>query len=107
MNASDIANFRAAIINGKADDQLDGIVQAVQYRKQELARKTSLNIVIGKTRVRVINQELRPRYIIGAIGTVVGKKIKNLVVRFDEEYLQTDRFRGNVRIDPSWVEIVE
>lgn len=76
----DIVDIIAA---GSVDDYLDEIVGVIDERKRRLASDLFYELKI-KDRVRV-KAPLRPRYLEGALGTVVDKRVTKITVQFDDD----------------------
>lgn len=93
------------IINGKYDEELDTIQEAVRQRirlnRSTEALTNMVEIKIGDT-VRFLN--IRPKYMVGQEAVVVGKKVSKLVVRLKQP---TGRFNGDTTVPASCVELVQ
>lgn len=105
MNSTEIIN---AIINGDADDNLEGIVAATRERGQAKGRAVFHTVKVGD-QARLKN--LRPKYLIGAPVTVIGKKSTRIEVEIDPEWLlhnpQAQRFgRGPITATPQMLDVV-
>jgi hypothetical protein len=95
-NSGDIIDLIDSIESGAYDDDLDGITLAVVERQRALARMNAQSYQ-PKDRVRVsLSANLRPRYILGAVGTVEEVRISKVVVRFDSDINDPyGKFAGN------------
>ncbi len=91
MNATEVIT---SIIKGEADENLDGVAAAVRDRQKAMASITLHTIAPG-TRVRLGN--LRPKYMVGATGTVLYRKQTRIQVKLDEDWVERfpqSRFGG-------------
>lgn len=88
------------IRDGKYDEHLDRILQVVIERRKELASDRYFELQIGD-RVKFV-RTIRPTYLAGAHATVVGKKVKKVLVRLDSP---VGRFgMGDIRCSPGQIE---
>jgi hypothetical protein len=90
------------IRKGMYDEDLDLMGQAIIQRRKAISQELFMDIAIG-TKV-VFRDTVRPTYLRGVEGTVVGKKISKLVVRLSSP---VGRYRGDIRVPTSLVEVVE
>jgi hypothetical protein len=74
------ADVIGAIIDGVTDDRLDALFDAIKNRRKAIATKTLLTTQVG-ARVRIT--DIRPAYLVGAEGEVVGRKNSRLSVKLD------------------------
>lgn len=96
-------NIIVAIISGQADDNLNGIASAVVERKKALGAVTLHTIKPGH-KVRLTG--LRPRYMEGALATVVERRRTRVLVNLDPEWVRThpnSRYRGQVSVTPTMI----
>ena len=71
------------IKSGTLDSDLDSIKQAVEERiKLSRAGRTLKDFPIG-AKIR-LNEKVSPQYMIGKTGTVVGHKLKKVVITIDK-----------------------
>ena len=104
MNAQEI---RGEILAGKFDGELDSFIQAIEFRKKDLARKTFHQLEIGD-RVRISNANLRPRYLVGKTAIVRRKMQTNIVIDFESCQLPvSSRYLCGLRIPVEYVELVQ
>ena len=82
----------SAIIDGHLDTELESLQNALDSRSKINDVKKAAMFKIGD-KVRFING--RPKYLCGLTATIVSKKQKRFVVKFDEGQ-DTGRFYGNV-----------
>lgn len=73
-----------AILAGQADDGLDRILHALSERRKTLAHRTFDSLADGD-RVMVTAKHIKPRYLDGAMGTVVEKRISKVTIQFDDD----------------------
>jgi len=93
---------RQEILKGLHDEELEDIEDAVRRRRRILGAQRFGTIEVG-TKVRFIST-IRPTYLAGAEATVVGKKVTKLMVRLA---VPVGRFRGDLRVPASLVEVAE
>lgn len=80
-----------SIRQGKYDAHLDQIADALAARKRIIAANRFYELKVGD-RVRFVDK-IRPTYLSGVEATVVGKKVKKVIVRLDAP---VGRFRGDI-----------
>ena len=72
------------IISGVYDSELESIREAVHSRgnllQNETAAKNLIEISVGD---KVVFKDIRPKYMIGEIATVIGKRRTKLEVKLD------------------------
>ena len=72
------------IISGVYDSELDSIQHAVPERRElaqaEMAANNLIEISIGD---KIVFKDIRPKYMIGEIATVTGKRRTKLEVKLD------------------------
>jgi hypothetical protein len=72
------------IISGVHDSELDSIREAVHERRKltqnETAAKNLIEIIVGD---KIVLKDISPKYMIGAIATVTGKRRTKLEVKLD------------------------
>lgn len=95
-------NVLVQIRQGLHDDELDDIIQYAMMRKKSLASMIFAELKSGD-RVRFVST-VRPTYLRGAQGTVVGKKVSKLIIKLDRPM---GRFHSDIRVPPSIIERVE
>lgn len=104
MNSASIIQ---AVLAGDVDDDLDGISGAINDRRRSL-RATQSRLVFHTLKpgdkVRLVN--LRPKYLVGEIATVVRKNQTRVVVTLDNPTL-SGRFRGEVTAAANMLEKVQ
>ena len=91
----------AAIAVGALDASLDDIAEAVRLRQKAVARQTAASVSVG-ARVR-LNDKVRPRRMIGAVGVVTKVNEASVMVRFEE---RDARFGGECRVSVTLIELV-
>lgn len=82
------------IIDGKYDDNIDGIVQAVNIRRDMLSRSKFYDFKVGD-KVRIVGQ-VRPKYLQGMEATVSEKRRSKLVIRLTDSTVSGRFARGLV-----------
>lgn len=95
-------NIVSAIIDGHLDSEIESIQNAITTRNKVNASKKAAMLKIGD-KVRFVNG--RPKYLVGLTATIVGKKQKNLVVKFDDGQV-TGKYSGNVTCPPNLLEAI-
>lgn len=93
----------SAIIDGHLDGEIESLQNAIDTRRQVNTAKTAAMLKIGD---KVRFQNGRPKYLNGCTATVVGKKQKNMVIKFDEGQVSGTRYTGRVTCSPSLLEPV-
>lgn len=95
------------IKGGKADDDLDAVMEAVHWRKRVLASRL-FDDLEPDDRVRVIDN-IKPRYLAGATATVVAKRVSKVTIRFDDDIHDPyNKWAGrNCILSPGMIEKVE
>lgn len=77
------ADILDAIVDGEFDDDLDGVIEAVQIRRNTLNERKRLEFKVGDT-VR-FNASASPKYLNGVLATVTEKgRGKKVTVELDE-----------------------
>lgn len=79
MQYEDIAN---AVRSGSFDEALGAIVNVIQLRRQQLAADLAIALKPGD-RVR-ISSNVRPKYLAGVAGTVLGHSDRGLSIELDQ-----------------------
>ena len=95
-----------AIIRGEYDEYLNSIKNAIKGRQEMVSRAKFFTIKMGD-RVRLVN--LRPKYMVGATGTVLHHNNTRITVRLDQEWLARNprsRWSNEVKVTPNMVEIL-
>jgi len=95
-----------AIINGAVDDDFDTIYTALKKRQGVLTDRLALSLKPG-TIVRLAN--VRPKYLVGMQGVIVGKERSKFVVMLDPEYrarARTYAKDGELRCNASILEVI-
>jgi hypothetical protein len=97
-----------AVLGGDADDNLDGVMDAVRDR-QKLAGRAQFHELHSGDRVRLVN--VRPRYLVGAPATIIEKKQTRISIKIDEEWLDRNpqakaRWSGSVTAPANMLERV-
>ena len=97
-----------AILSGEADGEFEGIMLAIQERKKSLGAMTFASLREGD-RVRVNAPNIKPRYIHGATGILVEKRVTKVTVRFDDDINDPyDKWAGaRCILSPTMVEKIE
>jgi len=90
------------IRRGEHDDDLIDIMEAVQKRRKMLSIIEFNAMGIG-TRVR-FNSTVRPTYLRGMTGKVIGKKVSKLLVQLDNG--PVGRFGGSIRVPAALLEVM-
>jgi len=93
-------NVVSPVLKGEADEFLDGILQTIQMRKDQLKPKI-YEYRVGQ-RVK-FSGTIRPKYLAGALGTVQKVNRTKIVVDLDERH---ERFYRNISTPLSMVEMV-
>lgn len=92
---------------GVFDAGLDGLAEAVAYRKKMKAADLAYTIAPG-TKVRLSN--LRPKYMVGATGEVLYRKQTRIQVKLDEAWLamhpQARRFGAEVAVSAEMITVI-
>lgn len=94
------------IVNGTVDDDFDTIYAALKKRRKVLADRLALSLKTG-TVVRLAN--VRPKYLDGMQGVIIGKERSKFVVLLDSEYRFKARsyaWDGELRCKASMLEVV-
>lgn len=99
----------SAIIDGHLDGELESITNAIDTRSKVNASKRAAMLKVGD---KIRFQSGRPKYLLGLYGTIVDKKQKNLVVKFDEtdpngNTQYRGKYTGRVTCPPNLLEAVE
>lgn len=74
----------AAILDGELDDSIKEIIDTCQIRHKAMGAETFDLIEIGDT-VRIKAGMLKPKYLDGALGVVVDKRITKVTVQFNDD----------------------
>lgn len=82
MNAFDSPTVVQLIKTGTADDDLNAVIEAVNWRKKVVASRLFDELQEGD-RVRIGN--IKPRYLVGALATVKEKRVTKITIVFDED----------------------
>jgi len=90
------------IIDGNLDSELESLTNAITERNKINNLKKASMIKVGD-KVRFVKG--RPKYLVGLTATVVSKKQKNFVVKFDEGQV-TGKYSGNVTCPPNLLEVI-
>jgi hypothetical protein len=92
-----------AIYNGEADDGFDAIFAAIKDRERAVASIRAATLKVGD-RIRLTN--LRPKYLVGATGTILerGNGKGRFVVQLDDP---TTRYGAEVRASAGMLELIE
>ena len=93
----------SAIIDGHLDTELESLQNAIDSRSKLNDVKKAAMFKVGD---KVRFQNGRPKYLNGLTATIVGKKVKNFVIKFDEGQLPTSRYSGRVTCPPNLLEKV-
>jgi hypothetical protein len=101
MDAIDIMD---AIVGGSMDTQLDALAGAITDRRKAVAKRQLFELKPGD-RVRV-SGGIRPKYMIGAVGTVIRIGSARIDVQLDEDI---GRFRAgrDIGFPPGTLEKLE
>lgn len=96
----------ALVKGGRADDDLNAVIEAVAWRKKVLASRLFDDLAVGD-RVRI--GSIKPRYLVGAMATVEEKHITKVTIRFDDNINDPyQKWAGNrCLVSPSAIEKVE
>lgn len=88
MEVDDFSKIVQSLNAGLYDDQISDFAEAVGQRakivKTREAQQLFANLEV-EDRVRVNAPHLKPRYLNGATGTVVEKRITKITVQFDDD----------------------
>lgn len=79
----ELAHFLAQLLLGTWDEELDSLKTAIVDRYDTVQENQFDDIAVG-TLIR-FNTRTRPKYLQGAVGVVIQKKQKNVVVRIGED----------------------
>lgn len=93
-------NIVVPILNGQCDEFLKGIIDTAQLRQSQLKPKI-YEFSVGQ-RVKFSNT-VRPKYLVGAMGTVSKVNRTKVVVDLDERH---ERFYRNISTPLAMVEMV-
>ena len=74
-----LQEVRTAIITGELDNELDGLTQAISFRRSQQVNQTRINLSVGQH--VWFNQSVRPTYMVGAEAIV--KKINRKRIEVD------------------------
>lgn len=102
LELNDVLN---AIRLGDFDDNLDALDDAITDRQHRHSRVTFATAKIGGTGTL---KDLRPKYLIGAPVTVVGRAQTRLIVRIDPQWLAihgTGKYQGDVKVTPAMIDL--
>ena len=91
----------SAIIDGDLDTELESLQNAIDSRSKINNMKKVAMFKIGD---KVRFQNGRPKYLVGCTATIISKKQKNFVIKFDEGQIQGTRYTGNVTCPPAMLE---
>lgn len=89
-----------AIVNGKLDDDLESLAVAIQQRIKTKAQIVALSLRLGD-QVKFTN--VRPKYLIGNIGTIVKISPETIVVDLLEP---AGRYHKNITCKADMIEKV-
>lgn len=90
------------IMAGWHDENLDNIRAAIRCRRDNIAAEFKMTLRVGDT--VQFNDEVRPKYLAGALAEVVKVLPKNIDVQMLE---QRGRFGGKVRTSVALIDLVE
>lgn len=96
----------ADILTGVHDDNLDALSNAIDDRNKALNRAS---FYVWKPGDKATLHNLRPKYMIGAPVTIIGRKVSRIEVRVDQDWLDAhpqSRFRGVVTVQPDMLKAV-
>lgn len=81
MHVDDAATVRKAIIAGLYDNELESLLVACTERRKLMGHQLFAELQVGD-KVRMTGGK---QYLIGAVGTVVDKKVSKITVEFPED----------------------
>jgi hypothetical protein len=87
------------ILSGVHDSELDSIREAVNQR-QKLTQSAQAAVTMTSISVgdKIVFKDIRPKYMIGEIATVTGKRRTKLEVKLDNP---VGRFNGGIVVVPA------
>lgn len=102
MASDTAAKVVKAIVNGRFDSQLERFNAAITRRQQALVQIKAATFEVGD-RV-VVNQRIKPRYLYGAEGTIIGTRGERFAVDLDRP---RRRYWKNIGFLPVSIDLLE
>lgn len=104
-----MSNVIQEIEHGEHDDLLDNIIDTCSARRKVLSHR-DFDLFQEGDRVRIrLDARIKPRYILGAKGTIVSKGVSRVTVEFDPDIDDPyGKWAGRRAVlDPGTIELVE
>ncbi len=96
-----IEEIVSEVLRGDLDNDLDTLAETVKARRAALTQQKFLLVKNGATGTLT---NLRPKYLVGAPVTVIGRKQKRLEVEIDASW-DTGRYPKKVTVSPDMIEL--